>query len=463
MLTLPSLLVNAASDDFFEGGRDAQSGRTANDFLIRGLLPDQPAPIPGLVSHAGQLSFPEHGNSAMFFWLMTNSTRKVEDRLVIYLNGGPGCTSMDGALLENSPLMFDEKTNKLVHREWNLVRQSAVLYIDQPVGTGYSFGPISSFVKTFDETASRLVDFLDRFYALFPKMKSLDVYIAGESEAGVYIPYTAREILKRNAVKQAGDRVNLRGIALGNGWIDSEEIVRSYPDYAERHGLYAAGDVARDRLKSDVDLCLTYLKTSDIPLQQPFCESIMFHFSYYSLNKDGKCLNVYHVGRVEDAPGCGMNWPPKVHIMIDYLNRKDVQQALHVKNDGNNLVTECNSAVGSVLRSYKERVPSEFLPELASHMKIMLYYGDQDILCNYLSAERLLAKTEWNGARGFSDQTDPVMEWSLDGSKAGYVRAARNMTYVRIFNASHMVGVEKPKEFVGAMSLFLDAHQPSLG
>jgi len=91
-----------------------------------------------------------------------------------------------------------------------------LLYVDQPIGTGFSNSGIGHDVTNEDEVARNMVDFLTGFLEQNPSFVDRDIYITGESYAGHYIPAIGYHILK----EQSDLRLNLKGLAIGNGLVD---------------------------------------------------------------------------------------------------------------------------------------------------------------------------------------------------------------------------------------------------
>lgn len=169
------------------------------------------------------------------------------------------------------------------------------------------------------------------------------------------------------------------------------------------------------------------------------------------------CINVYDVRLSDSAPACGMNWPTTLSAMYDYLHRPDVRKALHVdENHKPEAWVECNSNVGSAMRTDTTSPPSvQLLPDLlASGVKVLLFAGEEDLICNAIGVRRAADNLEWNGSKGFGDD-HPAKDWYVNGSLAGSWRTARNLTYVGIKGGSHMVGVDKPIESHDMMVRFM--------
>ncbi|RKO83774.1 phosphatidyl serine synthase-domain-containing protein [Blyttiomyces helicus] len=109
-------------------------------------------------------------------------------------------SSMDGMFLENGPFKIGADASTVSVNPHGWWQNAHVLYLDQPVGTGYSYASNAAlYVSSEAEVVSQFLTFLETFYAVFPELRRAQLTIAGESYAGVYAPYMANAILERNA------------------------------------------------------------------------------------------------------------------------------------------------------------------------------------------------------------------------------------------------------------------------
>ena len=110
----------------------------------------------------------------MFFWHFENQHIANKQRTVIWLNGGPGCSSEDGVLMEIGPYRLKDQDNlELNPGSWN--EFANLLFVDNPVGTGYSYADTNSYVSELDEMADHFITFLEKWYELFPQYEKDDV------------------------------------------------------------------------------------------------------------------------------------------------------------------------------------------------------------------------------------------------------------------------------------------------
>lgn len=116
---------------------------------------------------------PEH-NGNLFFWHFQNRHIAQKQRTVIWLNGGPGCSSEDGALMEIGPYRVKDK-DTLVYNNGSWNEFANLLFVDNPVGTGYSYVNTDSYVTELDEMARQFIVFLEKWFNLFPEYEHDDV------------------------------------------------------------------------------------------------------------------------------------------------------------------------------------------------------------------------------------------------------------------------------------------------
>jgi len=184
--------------------------------------------------------------------------------------------------------------------------------------------------------------------------------------------------------------------------------------------------------------------TKHIPPSVGICEGILTGIVKdltRQVNGTSTCINIYDIRLTDESPACGMNWPTDLVDITKYLRRNDVLSALHATRKSESW-RECSGIIGSHFRNANSVASIELFPELLSQIKILLFVGDQDLICNSLGMEMLVDALEWGNQTGLGDAKP--QGWSVNGSDAGTWVDARNLTYVKIFNASHMVPYDKP-------------------
>lgn len=158
-------------------------------------------------------------DSNLFYWFYRDEKLNATAPLILWLNGGPGASSQIGNFLENGPLRLVEtesgttEVHSLTGISWTAVGN--MLFLDQPVGVGYSYGGIK--YTSQEHVRKYTLKFLQGFYKKHPEMVGRDLYLTGESYAGKYLPNIADEILLFNDEATNNDEIPLKGVFIGNG------------------------------------------------------------------------------------------------------------------------------------------------------------------------------------------------------------------------------------------------------
>ncbi|KAK6946142.1 Peptidase S10, serine carboxypeptidase [Dillenia turbinata] len=187
-----------------------------------GTLPGQPNGV-DFDQYSGYVTVDPKAGRALFYYF-AESIDASSKPLVLWLNGGPGCSSFgNGAMMELGPLR---------------VKMANVLFLESPAGVGFSYSnttsdyDLSGDKRTAQDSYTFLVNWLERF----PEYKTRDFFLTGESYAGHYVPQLAQLILQNNKITNQ-TVINLKGIAIGNAWIDYETGWKGLFDYFWTHAL----------------------------------------------------------------------------------------------------------------------------------------------------------------------------------------------------------------------------------
>eukprot|EP01084_Bolivina_argentea_P305392 527572_1 len=172
-------------------------------FVVSLCIADKITNLPGqppvtFDQYSGYIVLNKTSNKSLFYWLQESQNNPSTDPLVLWTNGGPGCSGLTGALQEQGAFRNLENGTLIINPgTWNKV--ASMLYIEQPVGTGFSFSNDPNDYYVGDEEAaadmySMILGFLDQF----PQYKSNDFYMSSESYGGHYMPTTAKYIVDHN-------------------------------------------------------------------------------------------------------------------------------------------------------------------------------------------------------------------------------------------------------------------------
>ncbi|CAN6467284.1 unnamed protein product [Victoria cruziana] len=328
-------------------------------------LPGQPA-RPKLSQFAGYINVNEENGRALFYWFFEAESRPSQKPLLLWLNGGPGCSSVAyGAAVELGPLLVKELGEGLQYNKFAWSKEANLLFVESPVGVGFSYTNTSSDLTKLDDqfVAEDTYNFVVNWLKRFPMYSTRDFFIAGESYAGHYVPQLAELVYDRNKEPQKYPFIHLKGFMVGNpstqNYYDSKGMV----EFAWGHDI-----ISNDLLLLFSGVCnYGFANESD-----PRCSAGTSRFieSY-------KGLDIYDVY----APRCLLNqssspsplWvgmhnfnmmsipegynPCYSPYAEDYFNRKDVQIALHANTSGN-IPGKWKTCNNSIFRTYNMSVSS---------------------------------------------------------------------------------------------------------
>ncbi|XVF87539.1 hypothetical protein PTKIN_Ptkin18bG0128300 [Pterospermum kingtungense] len=206
-----------------------------NDDLVTNL-PGQPAV--DFHHYAGYVTVNEKNGRALFYWFYEAMSNPDEKPLVLWLNGGPGCSSVGyGATQEIGPFIVDTDGRGIKFNNFSWNKEANMLFLESPIGVGFSYSNTSTdYDNIGDEfTANDAYSFLHKWFLKFPSYRTRTFYIAGESYAGKYVPELAELIYDNN--KDPSLHIELKGILMGNPETDDAEDWRGMMDYAWSHAV----------------------------------------------------------------------------------------------------------------------------------------------------------------------------------------------------------------------------------
>jgi carboxypeptidase C (cathepsin A) len=185
-------------------------------------------------NEAGYIKLANKKDDHYFYWFFESETNPSSDPLVIWLTGGPGASSLYALLTENGPCTVQpDLTTKNNPYAWN--NQANVIWLDQPTDVGFSYGAPEDRDFNGTNVGENLYWFLQGFIEKHPEFDNREFFLFGESYGGHYVPDGAHYIWEQNKLGNAqpgSKKINLQGIAIGNGWVDPETQVRSWSPLA---------------------------------------------------------------------------------------------------------------------------------------------------------------------------------------------------------------------------------------
>jgi len=396
------------------------------------------------------------GNRQLFAWHFdpeeaAYSNDGVASSVILWLSGGPGCSSLLALFGENGPYTIEPRslrTPEAVPNPYSWIKSGAtVIWLDQPVGTGFSYGGVPRH-DTEEGVAEDVWSFLVSWFKRFPEYEGRSLEIFGESYAGHYVPAVGRKILHKNQ-DNANYYLNLTGIAIGNGFTDPAVQYKYYAPFAKEHDLVPPAELKM--MDQTLKLCEPLVdgcnsKDDDIiAWTECFNAYLVCNMGLiYPVELSG--VNPYDIrDQCEVQPLC-YDFSP----IDDFLARPEVRDELGIPED--HTWSECNTVVdlamvygGDWTKNFRKDV-EEILDDKSSGnpIEVLIYAGEYDFVCNWMGNLAWTENLSWEGSEGYAAAKE--QSWVTATQKvAGTFKSYSNLTFLKVFDAGHLVPFDQPE------------------
>ncbi|OKL63264.1 Serine-type carboxypeptidase F [Talaromyces atroroseus] len=413
--------------------------------------------------YSGLVPIDSNDRLRQLFFVFQPTIGEPVDEVTIWLNGGPGCSSLEGFLQENGRFVWQPGTYLPVENPYSWVNLTNVLWVDQPVGTGFSTGIPTA--TNEEDVARDFIKFFKNFEDLFG-IKNFKIYITGESYAGRYVPYISSAMIDQNNTEY----YDLSGALVYDPVIGSYDVVQEevpvYPLIAQNNAML---DLDAEQLAAleEMHVACGYDKYIEQYLTFPASglqPDIQYNESCdvfdaamdYVLAKN-PCWNIYNIDSV-----CPLQWdvlgfpgsleytPPGSTI---YFQREDVVKALHAPTGVT--WTECSDE--SVFVGSGDTSPDPIqgaLPKVIEHTnRVLVGNGDYDFIIQTNGTLLSIQNMTWNGQLGFSERPSKPINITIP-----------DLMYAEIFDENYMGGLDGPQGVMGVQHferglMFVETYQ----
>jgi cathepsin A (carboxypeptidase C) len=362
------------------------------------------------------------------------------DPVVLWLNGGPGCSSLTGLFLELGPARINQH-QQLDFNPYSWNSNASVIFLDQPVNVGFSYS--GSSVSTTTAAGKDVYALLTLFFKQFPEYATQDFHISGESYAGHYIPVFADEILSHK-----NTNINLKSVLIGNGLTDGLTQYAYYKPMACGQGGWPAvvDSSGCQSMESSLPRCQSLISSCYDSKSVWSCVPAAIYCNNAQIGPYQRTgQNVYDVrGKCEDSSNLCYK---QLGYITKWLNQPSVMKTLGVEVES---YDSCNFDInrnflfqGDWMQPYHRLVPS-----LLEKIPVLIYAGDADYICNWLGNKAWAEALEWPGHGKFAAakmEDLRIEKVGGTGRKIGEVKSHGNFTFMRIHAAGHMVPLDQPE------------------
>ncbi|KAF1352374.1 secreted carboxypeptidase-like protein [Delphinella strobiligena] len=424
---------------------------------------------PGVRSFSGYPHEKQDYPINTFFWFFESRKDPHKAPLAIWLNGGPGGSSLMGALSENGPCFVNADSNSTYLNPWSWNNEVNILYIDQPNQVGYSYDiPTNislSLAMSNNEDAVPTNATFFTWFEEFPQYKPHDEKISlfTESYGGRYGPAFVSYFMRQNELISNGTLegpglhyLHMDTLGIINGCVNHVDQALSYATFAwnNTYGIqaytedqyhYAMYELTRPGgLKDQGEECRRLQLETDpsnygVEKLNTYCAQVAEHM-------DNATTGVYQKNK-------GFGWYDITHSLADpfpgqyltgYLNQHWVQKVPGVPVNH----TSASHAVYKAFTGTGDMARGGMLENLAyildNGVKVSLLYGDRDYACNWVGGEASSLKIPWASQDDFTSAGYTPLVMSPVHS-AGLTRQYGNLSFTRVYQAGHLVPSYQPE------------------
>ncbi|KAK8710806.1 hypothetical protein V6N13_146115 [Hibiscus sabdariffa] len=463
------------------------------DRIVR--LPGQPSNL-SFQHFSGYVDVDYNKHKSLFYYFVEAETDPASKPLVLWLNGGPGCSSLGvGAFSETGP--FRPNGEVLVRNYYSWNREANMLYLETPIGVGFSYATnSSSYVAVDDQTTARdNLLFLRNWYKKFPDYRHRDLYITGESYAGHYIPQLAQLMVEFNKKRNL---FNLKGIAspfalMSIGWMSKEDKyhrvllpsrVTSIMWVPKEDGIFVLGNPVLE-FTTDFNSRAEYfwshglISDSTYKMFTSVCNYSRYVSEYYRDSVSPSCSEVMSLVSQETSKfvdkydvtqdvcissvfsqSMAINPQQSERIdvcvedkIVNYLNRKDVQKALHARLVGVRSWTVCSSILDYQVLNLEIPTISIVGSLIKAGIPVLVYSGDQDSVIPLTGSRSLISRL----AKELGlETTVPYRVWFEGKQVGGWTQVYGNiLSFATIRGAAHEAPFSQPERSLMLFKSFL--------
>ncbi|XP_060205389.1 serine carboxypeptidase-like 45 [Lycium barbarum] len=418
-------------------------------------LPGQPQV--GFQQFSGYVTVDDKKQRSLFYYFVEAETDPASKPLVLWLNGGPGCSSLGvGAFSEHGP--FRPRGQVLVQNEHSWNKEANMLYLESPIGVGFSYSANTSSYETVNDevTAWDNVVFLLRWFHKFPQYSKSNLFLTGESYAGHYIPQLAKLMMAFNKKQKL---FNLKGVALGNPVLEFATDFNSRAEYFWSHGL-----ISEPTYRTFSSGCnySRYVSEYYRDSVSPICSRVMRLVSRetskfvdkYDITLDVCISSVLSQSKIispqENAEKLDVCVEDEV---VNYLNRKDVRRALHAELVGVRRWAVCSSVLDYQLLDIEIPTISIIGMLVKERIPVLIYSGDQDSVVPLIGSRETVHQL---ASQMRLNTTVPYRVWFAGQQVGGWTHVYDNMlSFATIRGASHEAPFSQPERSLVLFKSFL--------
>lgn len=419
--------------------------------------------IPGLPfktkpSWAGNIAMPDTAttkDASLFFWMWGKDAINPGRDLIIWMNGGPGCSSQLGQMQENGPFLINGGAPVVNQYSWT--NAANIVYISQPVGVSFTTGTTTN--SNEDQVSEQFALWLAEFFKVFPELLQFNIYLTGESYMGEAYPFTV-QALKRNPDTK---KLFVRGgmlIAPAFSDFTAQLETPAYQFVKDHQQTLKFTDAEVAAVKAESDRCnltdfisknLKYPAKGRLPVASSDCDP--FDLYIKTATAHNPLFDYYNIKIDKETPD------DQQTVVEKFLNDVNVQDYIHAPRQTFKMCQDVfaqnntdQSDAGDSTPSYTHSLFAQMIEFCG---KFIVMAGTLDGLVLSEGVKLALQNLTWNGGQGFKEEAN-IPLYDLEGNqRAISTKLERGLRLVVVSDSGHMIPRDAPSFGLNAIFALL--------
>ncbi|KAK8300311.1 hypothetical protein V6Z11_D05G375700 [Gossypium hirsutum] len=400
---------------------------------------------------AGYINVDENAvGRSLFYYFVEAEKDPLTQPLTVWLTGGPGCSSVGDAFGSVGPFIVTKDAHDLQTNLFSWNKVSNLLFIDSPIGSGWSYSNTSSDYNNGDDITNKiLLTFMQKWYEKYPVFKSKDLYLAGSSFAGHFVPNLANALLDDNKQSKQS-KFNIKGLVLGNPMLrkkldDIAKIDFFFSREMINSSLY--NEIKQECNAIDENNYFSSIKTT----WSAKCKNLVFEANLAAFKTDA---HNYSPQKLFDVPivstEVDMCHPLRVQF---YFNLPEVQKAFH--GNQTNLSYRWKGCFTANFKYNEADKDLDMLPALKNllqqSVRITIFSGDQDGIIPIEGTLQHLKKL----AEELNIKLTKEETWSVRTKEGGLKYEFGDLLkFLTVKGGNHHVTFSRPSQAFSIFSMF---------
>ncbi|XP_054859426.1 retinoid-inducible serine carboxypeptidase [Eublepharis macularius] len=391
---------------------------------------------------------PVRSNASMFWWLYyaDNPTKNfTELPLILWLQGGPGASGCGyGNFEEIGPLDADLKPRRTT---W--LQAGSVLFVDNPVGTGYSYvNDSSAYATDLCKVTSDMLVVLEKFFNSKTEFQTIPFYIFSESYGGKMAAAIALELHK--AIEAKMIKCHFLGVALGDSWISPLDSVLSWGPY-----LYSTSYLDDKGLKEVTGAAKKILNAMN--RKEYKLATMLWSSAEDIIEESTNGVNFYNI-LTPDSSSLTSTTSELVPFLklfqrhVQYQHKDKLSDLMNGPVRKKLKIIPDHVKWGGQAQEVFEHMAEDFMKHaidvvddlLEANVNVTVYNGQLDLIVSTIGQEAWIRKLKWPKLKHFSDQKwQPLYACPKSKETAAFFKSYDNFAFYWILKAGHMVPADQ--------------------